>query len=238
MYEYKMFNTLDSEEAEKAKDISFFKKITKVFYSPTEVFKVIKDNPSFKLVFILYVILSSIPKVLMYFDGSYKQELMNRAIAEKAVFTNSMFIVTSVVDILTILIGVCAVPLLLAFIYNLIFSIKVKTNYKKALSVILYTGLITSAGGVLLLIVNSLMGTDIVLSPFMFLDQNSISSVLTSILSQLDILNIWRIITAVYGFSVVLETSKSHAIKVSGIMIILPIVLSFIAATSVTNPIE
>ncbi len=238
MYEYNIFNTLDSDEPENVNDISFLKKITKVFYSPTEVFKVINDNPSFKLVFILYVILSSIPKLLMYFDGTAKEIFLRRSIEEGFFFPPEMLSLTNSIGIVKTLIVVCVTPFLLAYIYNIAFSESGKASYNRILSVILYTGLISSIGGVMLLLINSLMGTEIILSPLMFFDQNSISSFLNAVLSQFEIFNFWRIITAVYAFSVVLKTSKLHALKVSGIVLLFMIIVSFIAANSVTNPIQ
>ncbi len=218
-------NDLDMNDLNnETEQLTFMQKVIGIVSDPKLAFDSIKESPKVMGIYLFTVILSIIPLIWSFVDGSSKELIIEQLKATGQPITEELINITTIGGVVGGAVVIALLPFIIAFFYHIVAMIQSHTGYKKTLVIYLYSSIVSIIGQWIILIVTKLTDMTIMFSPAMFLDQTTVSPVLFTILASIDLFSFWTMFVMFVGFKSVHDMNKKEAT----LAVFAPYVLSII----------
>jgi len=207
-----MENNLETNDLREETSTTLLQRIAYIFTDPKRAFESLKENPKILGVYIISLLISSATLIWSYLDGSSEKVFIDSLVQTGQPVTEQVVALGKLITLFGGIFVFAVVPFIAAFFYHIIVMINSETGYKKTLSITRHASLIASLNTLISLFVLKLAGITLLFSPAMFLDINTMNSVLYTLISFLDIFVFWRIIVLFIGFKTTHNLSNKGAL--------------------------
>lgn len=202
------------------------KNLKNIIWEPSVLFNTLKEKPNWFLPFLIIIIIGIITAIILHpiqmnliiakLSGNIPEENVNFMIKQA---NKSKYIGYSLIPLFTLLKLAIVSGLLLLGSY--LFSDKMK--FKQMFSIVCWSNIILTLGGILNVFIIYLKGIDTINDPTdlatmglnIFFNAKSIGVVLNALLSEISVFSIWYIALISIGLVFVGEISKVKAIFIS-----------------------
>lgn len=210
-------------------------RLLKIFTEPKNTFESIKEKNKILLPFIIIVVISIVAPLLNLMDGTLEAGIIEQLQLSGQEVTDQTLQIGKISAFVMVILASVLTPFISAFIYHLVCMFQSKTGYKKTLTVIVYANLILALQTILVTLIYKVTGTAIMFSPLMFMDYNTLSPILSTLLSFINIFTIWYMTIIYIGLRVMHDMTKKEAWITISIPLILRILLALISTSLVAN---
>lgn len=219
---------IEIEEKEAAK-LGFVSRVMNVFFSPVKTFEDIKRENK---IILPLLIISVIFSISGYLQLDIIREVQMQTFKQQGMEVTDVAIKSVMISTFAVmaLMGVL-VPLVKGGVsYGLASISGGKGTFKETFSVILYSMYILALGGLVVAILQKVVGTSITLSPALFFDLK-MTDPLFQLLAKFEVFNIWYLVASSIGLKVVHKLSTAKAaliILIPTILTVVPTILQLI----------
>ena len=207
-----MEKKLETNELMEEKTTTLLERIIYIFTDPKRAFESLKENPKILGVYLIGLLISSATLIWSYLDGTSEKVFIDSMVQTGQPITEQVVVMGKLLTLFGGMFVFAIWPFISAFFYHIIVMINSETGYKKTLALTRHASLIASLNTLISLFVLKLSGITLQFSPAMFLDMSTMSSVLYTLISFIDIFVFWRVVVLFIGFRTTHNLSKKGAL--------------------------
>jgi len=207
-----MENNLETNKLTEENTTTLLQRISYIFTDPKKAFESLKENPKILGVYLIGLLISSATLIWSYLDGTSEKLFIDSMVQTGQPITEQVVAMGKFLTLFGGMFVFAIWPFISAFFYHIIVMINSETGYKKTLAITRHASLIASLNTIISLFVLKLAGITLQFSPAMFLDINTMSSVLYALISFIDIFVFWRVVVLFIGFRTTHNLSKKGAL--------------------------
>ena len=207
-----MEKKLETNELMEEKTTTLLERIIYIFTDPKRAFESLKENPKILGVYLIGLLISSATLIWSYLDGTSEKVFIDSMVQTGQPITEQVVVMGKLLTLFGGMFVFAIWPFISALFYHIIVMINSETGYKKTLALTRHASLIASLNTLISLFVLKLSGITLQFSPAMFLDMSTMSSVLYTLISFIDIFVFWRVVVLFIGFRTTHNLSKKGAL--------------------------
>lgn len=199
-------------ELENQEPLNLLHRIGAIYTDPKSAFESLREKPKFFGAYIVVILISCISLLWRYFDGSAEKMLIDTLVSTGQPVTEQIITISKMIALFGGLFVIIVVPFIVAFFYHLMVMINSETGYKKTLTIVSHSSLISGLNSIITILILKITGITIQFSPAMFLDISSVDPIIYTLLSFLNIFIIWQMLVNIIGFKTIHHMPTKNAI--------------------------